>query len=81
MSIFDLHVSESTPTYNDDLGALDHIKAISTASCAPDRFTDILNTKYCTAMLTEDLDILDRVQRAHFDDGSKAVTTVDSELL
>jgi hypothetical protein len=43
MSMFDLHIPYSAPAYYDDLGAIDHqVKAISTASCAPRRFADIL---------------------------------------
>jgi hypothetical protein len=32
-------------------------------------------------MRTKDPDIFDRVKRAHFDDGSQAVTTDNAELL
>ena len=84
MSMFDLHVPNS---YN-HLGVLDHqVKPISTASRAPHRFTDILcrsgdsAAKYYSTMRTKDFDVFERVQRAHFDDGSQAVTTDDSGLL
>jgi hypothetical protein len=88
MYMFDLHVPDSAPVYYDDLGTLDHqVKAISTASRAPHRFVDISRrsgdsaAKYFATMRTKDPDVFDRVQRAHFDEGSQAVTTDDSGLL
>jgi hypothetical protein len=82
MSMFDLNIPDSAPAHYDDLGALDHqVKAISTASRAPHRFADILRrsgdsaAKYYSTMRTKDPDVFDRVKRAHFDDGSQAVTT------
>jgi hypothetical protein len=86
--MFDLNTPDSAPAHYDDLGALDHqAKVISTASRAPHRFADILRrsgdsaAKYYSTMRTKDPDIFDRVKRAHFDDGSQAVTTDDAELL
>jgi hypothetical protein len=84
----DLNIPDSAPAHYDDLGALDHqVKAISTASRAPHRFADFLRrsgdsvAKYYSTMRTKDADAFDRVKRAHFDNGSLAVTTDDSGLL
>jgi hypothetical protein len=88
MSKFDLNIPDSALAHYDDLGALDHqVKAISTASCAPHCFADILHrsgdsaAKYYSTMHTKDPDVFDRVKRAHSDDGSQAMTTIDAELL
>jgi hypothetical protein len=88
MSVFDLNIPDSAQAHYDDLGALNlQVKAISTASRAPHRFADILcrsgdsAAKYYSTMCTKDPNVFDRVKRAHFDDGSQAVTTDASELL
>jgi hypothetical protein len=87
MFLVDLHVPDFAPTH-DDLGAFDRqVKAIFTTSRAQHRFADILRrsgdstAKYYFTMRTKDLDAFDRAKRAHFDDGSQAVTTDDSAPL
>jgi hypothetical protein len=86
--MFDISIPHSAPAHYDDKRALDHqVKAISSASRAPHRFADILRrsgdstAKYYSTMRTKDPDVFVRVNCAHFDDGSQAVTTYDADLL